>query len=94
MSASLPPGSTGDRRNHSQREFLLDRVAGEFREMPCLRLTRAQAQRLFGLRADVCDRILSTLMTRGTLTRESDDRYRLNDSREGARTFRQSVRPP
>ena len=58
MPASLPPGSTGDRRNHSQRQFLLDRVAGEFREMPCLRLTRAQAQRLFGLRADVCDRIL------------------------------------
>lgn len=49
--------------------------------MPCLRLTRPQAQRLFGLRADVCDRILGTLLTRGTLTRESDDRDRLTTRR-------------
>ena len=33
------------------RVALLRRVSGEYYEMPCLRLTRGQAQRLFGLRS-------------------------------------------
>ena len=33
-------------------------------------------------------------MTRGTLTRESDDRYRLNDSREGPAHSDSHIRPP
>jgi hypothetical protein len=37
-------------------------VAGEFADMPHLRLTRAQARRLFDLRDDICDRVLATLV--------------------------------
>jgi DNA-binding IclR family transcriptional regulator len=47
--------------------------------MPCLHLTRPQAQRLFGLPADVCERILTTLQADGMLIRGSDDRYRLRE---------------
>ena len=64
-----------DRRNIASREHLLQRVRSEFKEMPCLRLTRGQAQRLFGLRADVCARVLADLVDEGTLTRGPDERY-------------------
>jgi hypothetical protein len=69
-----------DRRDKLSREALLQRVRGEFHEMPCLRLTRGQAQRLFGLRADICQRVLATLLRDGALTCDSDGRYRLNDA--------------
>ena len=74
------PTTRVDRRNHSSRHELLDRVYGEFQEMPCLRLTTAQAQRLLGLRADVCERILVGLVASGWLACEQQ-RYRLNDAR-------------
>jgi hypothetical protein len=48
--------------------------------MPCLRLTAAQAQRLFGLSADVCERILAGLVADGRLACENQ-RYRFNDAR-------------
>ena len=51
----------------------------EFSEMPCLRLTRGQAQRLFALRADVCERVLAALVNDHTLTCGADDRYRITD---------------
>ena len=69
-----------DRRNHSVRDELFRRVYGEFQEMPCLRLTSVQARRLFGLRADVCERILTALVVHGLLACE-DQRYRFNDAR-------------
>ena len=68
-----------DRRRYPARDALVERISGEFHEMPCLRLTLPQAQRLFGLRADVCQRVLSGLVRDGTLTRDIDQRYRLND---------------
>jgi hypothetical protein len=64
-----------DRRSHLARELLLTRVRGEFGEMPCLSLTMPQAMRLFGLREDICRRILSSLVTEGVLWRRDDDRY-------------------
>jgi hypothetical protein len=80
MASSRPPVTAGlDRRNHVSREALLQRVRGEFAEMPCLRLTRGQAQRLFGLRPDICDRVLAALVNDHTLTYGSDDRYRMTD---------------
>ena len=75
----LPPAR--DRRDSASREALLRRVSGEFNEMPCLCLTLGQAQRLFGLRADVCQRVFAALVRQGRLTCHRDDRYRLNDSR-------------
>jgi hypothetical protein len=64
-----------DRRDLSSRERLVERVTAEFREMPCLRLTSAQAQRLFGLRPDVCDRIITELIRDGLLRLDPDGRY-------------------
>ena len=41
---------------------VLQRVRAEFLEMPGLRLTRAQARRLWALDEAVCDAILATLV--------------------------------
>lgn len=41
---------------------VLQRIQGEFVEMPGLRLTTAQAQRLWGLERDVCDALLGALV--------------------------------
>jgi hypothetical protein len=41
---------------------LLKRVRAEFLEMPGLRLTRAQARRLWALDAALCDAVLSALV--------------------------------
>lgn len=68
-----------DRRNFASREQLLGRVRAEYDEMPCLRLTCRQAQRLFGLRPDVCERVLATLVGERTLTRGPDERFGVQD---------------
>ena len=75
-----------DRRDHASRMQLLARVRAEFEEMPCLRLTRGQAQRLFGLRADICERILNALVSNRTLYRDSDGRYRMQDDNAWVRS--------
>lgn len=59
----LPVGESREWRLHA-------RVAGEFREMPGLMLTLAQASRLFGLDADRCEHVLDTLVQQGLLVRE------------------------
>ena len=41
---------------------VLVRVQGEFLEMPGLRVTRAQAQRLWALDAVICEAVLSALV--------------------------------
>lgn len=41
---------------------VLQRIQGEYVEMPGLRLTAAQAQRLWGLERDVCNSLLRTLV--------------------------------
>jgi hypothetical protein len=81
--ALVPPRSAGwtpDRRNRASREALLYRVRSEYSEMPCLRLTCAQAQRLFDLRSDICQRVMSALIARGVLVRGADSRYGLRES--------------
>jgi hypothetical protein len=50
------------RRNPEWRLTLLRRVREEFMEMPGMHLTLGQAQRLFGLRTDICQRILQALV--------------------------------
>ena len=72
--------SRTDRRHNLSRQELIERVYGEFCEMPCLRLTAMQAQRLLGLRSDVCERVLTGLVADGRLACESH-RYRFNDAR-------------
>jgi hypothetical protein len=53
----------------------LRRVRGEFEEMPCLRVSIAQARTLFGLPDRVCDRVLSRLESDGFLGRTSNGEY-------------------
>jgi hypothetical protein len=82
MIPTLPhPRLVLDRRSHSTRQSLLSRIRGEFIEMPCLRLTRDQARRLFGLRPDVCDRVLATLVEEGALACGTDGRYSATEGR-------------
>jgi hypothetical protein len=79
---AAPPGPPArNRRDTASRDALLQRIVSEFYEMPSLRLTAAQIQRLFDLRADVRERVLARLVLDGTLTRDTDARYRLPDCR-------------
>lgn len=50
-------------------ENLLQRIQGEFLEMPGLRLTPAQAQRLWNLDALVCEALLAALVDAHFLVR-------------------------
>ena len=69
-----------DRRNTDSRDRLIRRIRSEFSEMPCLRLTEPQSQRLFGLRDDVCRRLLTTLVDEGLLWQGHDGRYGMRRS--------------
>ena len=53
-------------------EQLLRRIQGEFREMPGLRLTCRQAQRLWNLDALVCESILAALVDVRFLVQTTD----------------------
>jgi hypothetical protein len=77
MQNTSSPTIPSERRNVSERNALPRRVWEEFVEMPCLRLTEAQARRLFALRADVCQRILAGLVEANALTFGPDGRYQL-----------------
>jgi hypothetical protein len=46
---------------------LIERILGEYREMPGLALTPDQAQRLWGCDAVTCQAVVELLITRGEL---------------------------
>lgn len=54
---------------------VLRRVQGEFLEMPGLRLTDAQARRLWGLDAAMCDALLGALVDAKFLFRTRDGAF-------------------
>jgi hypothetical protein len=54
---------------------VLQRIQGEYVEMPGLRLTPAQAQRLWGLERDVCDALLGALVDAKFLSQTRDGAY-------------------
>jgi hypothetical protein len=59
---------------------MLERLRAEFLEMPGLRLTVAQAQRLCGIEPTMCQTILDALIDVKFLHRTSDGHYaRLTD---------------
>jgi hypothetical protein len=68
----MTPGPVG---GSAQAESTADRllpdwvqiVRGEYLEIPGLRLTRSQVQRLWGLDGVLCDRVLDTLISVGFL---------------------------
>ena len=53
----------------------LMRVKSEYLEMPGLKLTEAQARRLWGLDGNTCAIILATLIKRGFLRRAANGTY-------------------
>ena len=54
---------------------VLRRVRGEYTEMPGLRLTAAQAQRLWGLDQAACDALLAALVDAKFLFRTRDGAF-------------------
>ena len=54
---------------------LLNRIRGEYLEMPGLRLTVPQALRLWGQPQDVCEYALSRLVEDGFLRRTADGAF-------------------
>ena len=62
------------------REDALRRVQGEYIEMPGLRLTTAQAQRLWGLDGAVCAALLDALVDAKFLFRTRDGAFVRNDA--------------
>ena len=64
---------------------VLQRIQGEFVEMPGLRLTAAQAQRLWGLERDVCDALLGALVDAKFLSQTRDGAFVRQDGALPAR---------
>jgi hypothetical protein len=54
---------------------VLQRIQGEYVEMPGLRLTTAQAQRLWGLERDICDALLGALVDAKFLSQTRDGSF-------------------
>ena len=66
---------------------LINRIRGEFLEMPGLRLTLAQAQRLCGVERALCQRVLGTLVETGLMCVKTDGTYtRLTDGADSLRS--------
>jgi len=60
---------------------VLRRVRGEYIEMPGLRLTTAQAQRLWGLDRAACDALLGALVDAKFLSKTRDGAFVRSDFR-------------
>jgi hypothetical protein len=54
---------------------LLQIVEGEYREMPCLRLTKAQMQRLWSVESVLCNALVDALVAAQVLRRTPDGSY-------------------
>jgi hypothetical protein len=65
---------------------VLRRVQGEYIEMPGLRLTTAQAQRLWGLDRAACDALLGALVDAKFLFRTRDGSFMRSDQARAIRT--------
>ena len=63
---------------------VLRRVQGEYTEMPGLRLTPAQAQRLWGLDRAACDALLGALVDAKFLFRTRDGAFMRSDQTRAA----------
>lgn len=58
-----------------QKTTITERVRGEFREMPGLTLTLAQAGRLWSLDTPTCREVLSQLVETGFLSRRANGAF-------------------
>jgi hypothetical protein len=62
-------------------DVVVRRARAEYLEMPGLRLTSAQAQRLWGLDRRTCDELLATLADDHFLSRTRDGAFVMSDTR-------------
>jgi hypothetical protein len=69
-------------------EEVLQRIQGEYLEMPGLRLTAAQAQRLWGLDQEMCSSLLAALVDASFLRQTRDGAYIRSDTALPATTFK------
>jgi hypothetical protein len=61
--------------NPDATTLIMERVRGEFREMPGLTLTLPQAGRLWSLDAQTCADVLAELVSTGFLCRRPDGAF-------------------
>lgn len=66
--------------DHQSLDDLIQRARGEYLEMPGLRLTDAQARRLWSLDAITCQKLLHALEDSQFLRRTADGYYRRTES--------------
>jgi hypothetical protein len=66
----------------------LQRIRAEYMEMPGMRLTAPQVQRLAGVNALVCARVLEELVMAGVLRRAVDGTFARSTDTTAARTMR------
>ncbi|HET9468241.1 MAG TPA: hypothetical protein VFO48_07515 [Vicinamibacterales bacterium] len=66
---------TSDLLQPETRATITERVRGEFREMPGLTLTLAQAGRLWSLDTATCTEVLTGLVSSGFLSRRADGAF-------------------
>jgi hypothetical protein len=66
------PAKATEGDTHAQ---LLDRIRGEYLDMPGLKLTCPQAQRLWHLRGPECEALLGALIDAKFLERSADGRF-------------------
>ncbi len=71
---------------------VLQRIQGEYYEMPGLRLTPAQAQRLWGLEREVCDALLAALVDTKFLAQTREGAF-VRIEGAGPSSVAQTVRP-
>jgi Fic family protein len=76
------PG-TAQRRSMARLDDLVVRIRGEYREMPGLSLTIAQAQRLWGLEPSTCQTVFEHLVEARILRRTRHGRFVRCDSPGG-----------
>ncbi len=72
MGDTFEPGNGTQWRS---RSGLLNRIRSEYLKMPGLRLTTAQAGRLFDVDRDLCCGLMVALVGAGFLAQTSDGRY-------------------
>jgi hypothetical protein len=76
--SAIPPNTMAMTTLQTDVTDLLRLVTAEYREMPGLRLTPRQAQRLWDLDSTTCETVLGTLEAARFLRRTSDHSYVLN----------------
>jgi hypothetical protein len=75
MSASTIADTRRAKPRAAALHELLQRIEGEYREMPGLNVTAPQAERLWGLDSTTCSFVLTTLIDRGVLRRTTRGTY-------------------